>query len=491
MPFVDDPNDNNDNTGVAGVNPLAQGAQQQNYDAAAEDNSQQAASAGTTDIQSSSSQSAGSNKKPAKASSGMFTNIQNYVAKNQPQAQKIAGAVTGGISNQASEIRKVSEEQQALQNKLLQSNQGLIDNARSSATSAVNQIVAPQTTPTAPAASVDDFKKYMSSNVGQSQVQDLNLSQQQLRSDALSQLAKSAETEQGRRDLLGQTFKKQGAYTRGMSGLDQLITSGDKTAREALIGGVRDTSGQLKSDINTIRSTQEGLVGDQRRKLDSFGNEIRSLAENPYTNLYNEANTRAEKFRDMDLGSTISDADLAATGLTREQVSNLYGVDPSVAFGSKGATAEQIARMSGLSSLLGQPAPEFQEFKTQDFLDQVAAQKALYETDPKNQAAETFKNMWGTHTGGQNRADELKKFEQAYEEGLDSPTYSLNPNPGGRSARTWNATLTDFYNKYKAKRQAAETPYRYGEGLKSEEGDKLVRDYTNTAPTGKRTGNLA
>ena len=97
MAFVDDPNQNTEN--VAGAAPLSQG--QATQPSQAESAPTQGESSPST-IQSSGSTAPKTTNKSGKASSGMFTNIQNYVAKNQPQAQKMAESTLG-------EIRKANE----------------------------------------------------------------------------------------------------------------------------------------------------------------------------------------------------------------------------------------------------------------------------------------------------------------------------------------------------------------------------------------------
>lgn len=107
MAFVDDPNQNTEN--VAGATPLSQGQ------AAAPSQAESAPTQGDSSpstIQSSGSTAPKTTNKSGKASSGMFTNIQNYVAKNQPQAQKMAESTLG-------EIRKANEASKTAQKNAL------------------------------------------------------------------------------------------------------------------------------------------------------------------------------------------------------------------------------------------------------------------------------------------------------------------------------------------------------------------------------------
>jgi hypothetical protein len=107
MAFVDDPNQNTEN--VAGAAPLSQG--QATQPSQAESAPTQGESSPST-IQSSGSTAPKTTNKSGKASSGMFTNIQNYVAKNQPQAQKMAESTLG-------EIRKANEASKTAQKNAL------------------------------------------------------------------------------------------------------------------------------------------------------------------------------------------------------------------------------------------------------------------------------------------------------------------------------------------------------------------------------------
>jgi len=107
MAFVDDPNQKSEN--VAGATPLSQPTA--TPQAQGESASTQGDSSPST-LQSSGSTAPKTTNKSGKAGSGMFTNIQNYVAKNQPQAQKMAESTLG-------EIRKANEASKTAQKNAL------------------------------------------------------------------------------------------------------------------------------------------------------------------------------------------------------------------------------------------------------------------------------------------------------------------------------------------------------------------------------------
>lgn len=277
MPFVDDPNQNSNDTSVAGATPLGQ--PQAQSETPQQNTSQEAASSAPAQIGADQGAQTTNNRSP-KASSGMFKNIQKYVEKNRPQAQNMAGAVTQDFSKQAANIRQVAEQKQAQQQQTLQANQQALTENRNWADQQVQNIMGGQEQIAAPSQEEQDrFQALSQGNIaGVGNVQDLNLTKQQMRVDELQRLAQGANQEEGRRELLGQTFSKQGDYTRGMSGLDQLITSGDQAAREALITGTQGTSEQIGQDVDTIAQQARQAASAQRGEIQNFGQDITGLA---------------------------------------------------------------------------------------------------------------------------------------------------------------------------------------------------------------------
>lgn len=287
MAFVDNPN-SQDSQQVAGAAPLSQGQDSSAPMSGEQAPSNTAASGPTIQSEASGdSQPNTMNKKAPKASSGMFTNIQKYVEKNKPQAQKMAGAVTQDVGKQAEQIRQAATEKQNQQQQALQANQQVMDTNKNWAQEQVQNIMQSSAEAAQPAQeqqpSMEDiqsrFQDLASGNIqGVGSVADLNLTSQNARSQALQQLAQSANTEEGRRNLLGQTFEKQGDYTRGMSGLDNLITSGDANAREALITGTQQTTDQLGNQLSDIQSQQSQAKAAQDLALSNFGQDITGIA---------------------------------------------------------------------------------------------------------------------------------------------------------------------------------------------------------------------
>jgi len=428
MPFVDDPNA--EETGnVAGANPLQQGSGPAAAPSAPSGDANQASAGGSATMESTQAGQQGqpTTSKKGPASSGMFTNIQKYVQKNIPQAKKMAGAVTQDFSKQAGEIRSAAESKQKEQAELLKLNEQKMAEEKKWATGQVGQVMgttpAPEPTTPSPGAEAtppmmynpsqedaDRFSAVAQDNLeglGLADVSDLNLAQQQNRMAALGQLAGRAKTEQGRRDLLGQTFQKRGDYSRGMSGLDQLITSGDKAARESLIRGTQREAAGLGADLRGIAATQGGLLKDQDKAIGGFGKSISDLlygeqgavtglesdieskygvVDDPNTPDIDESTGMIGEYSSM--SKAIQDASAAGgdykfnkdqlekLGLTAGQ--NIYDLDLAGYISSKGPTMaqamtpDQAAKLAALTKLSGADAHKYG----------VTAEQAAAEYDP-------------------------------------------------------------------------------------------------------------
>jgi hypothetical protein len=281
------------------------------------------------------------------AGSGMFTNIKSYVEKNQPAAQKMAGAVSQNVGDQASQIREQTEKKAQIQKDALAANNTALEQEANWANTNIQNVIGgqPQTppatqnqpevpqnenqsftqkdgtvvnvgdtykapvlnqygqitgyedkvwqgtssvqksdenakAPVVPEFSDEDIARmqalYRGEVQGLTQVGDLNLSQQQARIQALQNMAQGANTEQGRMNLLKNTFGNQGQtqYTRGLSGLDQLIVSGDQAAREQLVSGTQGQVQGLSQDVQGIQQDVNTQRMAQEQALREFGSSI-------------------------------------------------------------------------------------------------------------------------------------------------------------------------------------------------------------------------
>jgi len=363
-------NNKNDENQVTSSNPLSSGSQPQSQPAQGDSQASQAPSqpstvqAGMSSTQAGAAQQPQQSKKPA--SSGMFTNIQKYVSKNKPQAQKMAGAVTENVGSQASEIAQQAEKKQADMNASLQANQQAMDAQKKEAEQMVGNIMgtnqpapvqqpaqqnygqpignigevdpgykAPniqekvvtgtvdggqpsiEQTPEQIEASQARFQELMGGATGLTDVGNINLAEQSQKARALQQMAGQAGTEMGRRGLLQDTFRKQGEYTQGMGGLDQLITSGDAQARQQLTQGVQDQANQLQENIQSVGSEANKAKMAQDMAKKNFGADISQLGADAQQKIMKQVNAQVEAQKKLLLGEDgqggiIGDMKLAA-----------------------------------------------------------------------------------------------------------------------------------------------------------------------------------
>jgi hypothetical protein len=308
---------------IAGANPLSQGGGQSTPMAQGDQQGQTGPStpatiqAGQSSTQAAQSQQPQQSNKPA--SSGMFTNIKSYVEKNQPAAQKMAGAVSQNVGDQASQIKEAADKKAADQKAAIDANNQAMDQQRQEAAGiihsqtgvAVGGFQPPQTPATEQQPEVPQneqqaqpevpdqsnrFQELMQGPTGLTQVGDVNLAQQQAKAQALQQMAQGANTEQGRMNLLKNTFGNQGEtqYTRGLSGLDQLVVSGDQTAREQMIKGTQEQTNQLQQQIQEVGSEANRNKMAQDYAMQNFGADISNLSQESQNQILAEIDANIE-----------------------------------------------------------------------------------------------------------------------------------------------------------------------------------------------------
>lgn len=93
------------------------------------------------------------------------------------------------------------------------------------------------------------MQQYMSGDYGQEEVGPFAVGEQQRKLDALAQLAESASREEGRSELLRESFGQDREYTRGQSALDA-----------ALLGGDPEVIGKLQEQLETAVGTESEKV---------------------------------------------------------------------------------------------------------------------------------------------------------------------------------------------------------------------------------------
>jgi len=168
-------------------------------------------------------------------------------------------------------------------------------------------------------------------------------------------------------------------------------------------------------------------------------------------------------------------------GLTADQVSNLYGVDPSDIFGGQGATGDELKKVNSLAELLNRESEiAYSDYsdKAKTLINEIAKARQNYETKPIEAARENFENTWGSYNRGNIREDTADKFQQIYEGTADQEVQDwwkrmTSPGLGGRYSKIGNETYQQVFDRYSDIIKKARESYKYGQGLTLE--DKLAR----------------
>lgn len=342
-------------------------------------------------------------KTAPKASSGMFTNIQKYVEKNKPQAQAMGKAVKQDIEGKASNIRSAVEGAQRKLSDSLKNAQTARTGAQEFAQQQIKGISEglgrPETVTSSGRrgeATANRNISYMPSEEDASRFQNIfkgdiegylapqaqDISKEVLEARNLGQMTQQAATEQGRQNLLKQTFRKQGDYNKGMSGLDQLIMAGDPSAMQQVAdvqeigqqlvqgGGVDDPNTPYIDEslgIQQVAGNMAGMVGTEQSQLQQALQNIRDQYSKAVTGIETPIQQRlkeAQDFQNMIASEFGEGADLqiskdVADALNLSETS-LYGVDPSQFYSNLETPteasvmrADELARIKALQSLAG------------------------------------------------------------------------------------------------------------------------------------------
>ena len=317
--------------------------------------------------------------------SGMFVNTQKYVEANKPQAGRIGQAVGKGLDATAGEIgQQIKSQQNTLRNQLDQ-NKARLAAAKDFATQAVD---------TAGSGSLQDpdFQRYQGLVTGDTQfdqVQQLDLSRQRAKAQALANLAGRAQSSQGRDELLQRTFAPTNRYTRGQRAIDALVLGSDPNVAKNITAGTQQQFQGIKDQIGSARQQALTDIGDLRTEAtkftgregeaaglaggarDTLGSELDQLAANRMAELTNRRGQILDKlnkrapltFEEMDmLGIPEEDRGPFQAFLTaKEGIPSTFDytpflgqLDPKNFTRDTIANAEQRARYNELAKLMGQ-----------------------------------------------------------------------------------------------------------------------------------------
>jgi ABC-type transporter MlaC component len=345
MAYVDDPNKKQNQNTMNVLQPIADGTQPPQ-------GGQQPSPTPVSGGQGGAIQTAPSPRQQQKpASSGTFTNLQQYSQANKGGAQRITQAATQNVAQQGKQVQQQVGQQAAKTQSDIEANQAKIAKEQEFARKQLERAgtaigrediesyersvlgenydkfkeqeaeiqgrVRPMDFGPGSAneqagirnqqdlealreqykldylynPSEDDFNRFRNIVTGQTQfndVRDLDLSQQRVQAQQLQQLGQQAGTDQGRLALLMQTLGRGKEYTRGQSGLDAALIARDAEARQALQQGIQQTAEQA---TGALQSTQSD-ISSRRQALQalntSFGSGIMTEGETATTSVLDD-----------------------------------------------------------------------------------------------------------------------------------------------------------------------------------------------------------
>jgi ABC-type transporter MlaC component len=326
MAYVDDPNKKQNQNTMGVLQPSADGTQPSQT-------SQQPSPTPMSGGQGGAIQTAPSPRQQQKpASSGTFTNLQQYSQANKGGAQRITQAATQNVAQQGKQVQQQVGQQAARTQSDIEANQAKIaqeqefarkqleragtaigrediesyersvlgenyDKFKEEERNIQNRMVPQDFGPGSANEqagiqkqqdlealreqykldylynpSEADYERFRNIVTGQTQfndVRDLDLSQQRVQAQQLQQLGQQAGTDQGRLALLMQTLGRGREYTRGQSGLDAALIARDAEARQALQQGIQQTAEQA---TQALQSTQSDISA-RRQALENLNRE--------------------------------------------------------------------------------------------------------------------------------------------------------------------------------------------------------------------------
>lgn len=339
----------------------------------------------------SNSQSAGG------SGSGTFTNLAKYRQANQPAAQGIADAVTKSSENKAGEIGQAVQAQKSQFQSQVDANRARMEAASNFATGQIEQ--AGQEVPE------QDTERFQSimNQPNQFNQATANFVPQEQDLTQMANTAQNANRQDARMQLLKQTFGGQDAYTSGQQNLDDLIVSGDESARTQIAQAPQQAVQGLQDQIQQAKdyaSAQKSALGQEEVAMrEGIQTGVDDAQQALIDRLQGKVDTAS-----AELGSIPAMQEAFQTGnFTPELLEELgladnrmYGVDPleylkGAATIGNVATQEDLARAQALAGLEGSQQDIFldpneigtykdTETASLDQLrDQVAMQKRAYE----------------------------------------------------------------------------------------------------------------
>ena len=368
--------------------------------------------------------------------SGQFVNIQDYLAANKARSAALGEKIASQFEQEASDIGEgIAETESEYLGEEGTYGEGAEDFIDETIAGAGEQELSEE--------QQSEWDELRDASQGP------DLQEGTAAAGALQERAQALGTGEGRYAALHRALgDRYQTSTRGGSRLDQAIVGSDRATNTDMIKRAREASKGLKSKYTNLGEGIQQAEQDRRKQI-----------QEGLTKAVSDQDARIkaqqEKFADLSFGSEITDAELKVLGLTREQVENLFGVDPSDYIKEGGISAQDFARYGALANLGGTSNNPYggSEVYEHSIGDAIANAQSQYEYDYGQGAQEAGMAAWQAELDRWQRDDAAKGTIESH---ASTHPKILWPDP----------TQSPFYKNAHANAQAtAKEKYKYGEGL--------------------------
>lgn len=215
---------------------------------------------------------------PKQAGSGRFQNLQKYITANQSGAQQMGQKVQGNIIGQANQLTQ--NVNQAGQNLQAGAN-AEIGRLNTEVTNNINQAVAD---PMSTANDQNKFNQFQQIRQGQNNQQNIgNLNQLQSDQQKVQDNSQATKSEQGRSNLLRQTYQVPN-YSQGANRLDQLLLQSRPNDLRNITketGAAAKVNNQQLEGIQKQRDIFNQQIGNIAQQKAQEANQAVQQAQNP------------------------------------------------------------------------------------------------------------------------------------------------------------------------------------------------------------------
>lgn len=243
------------------------------------------------------SQPTGGGSRPAKqAGSGNFTNLNTYAKQNAPKAEQSAQQIAQGVQSQLNKTQTEAKQMQQQYNANVGQAQQKVQAEKDVAKQLTDRIVGntqapaqaqttanqPQTTQPAQAEPLykdDEYARVRAAVQGQANLDnigEIDLNKQMFSAQQKEQQAAKASTEQGRQQLLKDTFAKQNQYNAGQQRLDDFLLKSSGEANK-LKGTLQQQAVNTKDQLQNLRrDALQNLQGYNANKA-ALGTDVQNI----------------------------------------------------------------------------------------------------------------------------------------------------------------------------------------------------------------------